>query len=155
MKSYQQDNAGKLLAEAFFLPEPVMGYGTQRALTVGTKDVTESLLRQGKTYHQQKDFDLALVSLRAYFDEVAVEPDYLPYLLAVTAAMATGHYKESVEHLNEMPRTKKQAEAAYRWYASLLSLRQENVVEARLHLEQLLALQPQAYPASELMDLLP
>lgn len=152
LSSYRSANAGKLLADKFFSALPAEGYGTQRALSPKQRATTEaSILSQGILYHQQKDYDRALVSLRAYLADQPVSDDYLPGLLASTAAFATGRYGEAQEFLENMSRDSDPALAAYHWQSALLALRKEDFSAARLHLEEVIKLRPAGYAANELL----
>lgn len=156
LSGYQRANAGRLLADKYFLAIPADGYGTQRALTPsGDVGAEASILRQGIRYHQQGDFDRALVSLRAYLDDQPVTEEYLPAYLAGTAAFATGRYEESREFIAGMTRTTRSAQAAYHWQTALLSLRDEDFPSARVHLEEVRDLLPAVYPVEELLGRLP
>lgn len=155
LTGYSEDNAGKLLAEEFFSPVPVQGYGTQRALTAGSRDAAASILRQGIVYHQQQDYDLALVSFRAYFEEAPVREDYLPTVLATTAAIATGNYAEARELLNGIPKTEKDMRQDYLWHAALLDLRNENFPAARESLTELERMDRTDYKVKALLGRLP
>jgi len=150
--SYRSGNAGKLLAEEYFTALPAGGYGTQRALrpvTIETNDA--AILDQGILYHQQQEYDRALVSLRAYLDDRPVTDDYLPGFLASTAAFATGRYAESQEYIQSMQRSSRSAKAAFHWQSALLELRQEELTSAHHHLEQVVSLDSTGYAAGELL----
>lgn len=155
LTGYSEDNAGKLLAEEFFSPVPVRGYGTQRALTVGNRAAAASILRQGIIYHQQQDYDLALVSFRAYFDEVPVREEYFPTVLASTAAFVTGNYEEAREFLDGIPQTEKTVRQDYLWHTALLDLRNEDFSAARERLAELEGMGQQDYEVKALLSRFP
>lgn len=155
LTGYAKDNQGKLLAEEFFSPVPVRGYGTQRALIAGSRDAAASILRQGIIYHQQQDYDLALVSFRAYFDEVPVREEYFPTVLASTAAFVTGNYEEAREFLDGISQTEKTVRQDYLWYTALLDLRDENFSAARERLTELEGMGQKDYEVKALLGRLP
>ncbi|WP_026231622.1 tetratricopeptide repeat protein [Neolewinella persica] len=127
MTSYRQANKGALLFGKYFEAAPMEGYGTQRSLASGQRDTDASILRQGIAYHQQEDFDLALVSFRAYL-EGNPEPDNgQVFLLAATAAMASGNYAEGEEYLEQIAKDDPQYGAAASWHTALLELRKEHL----------------------------
>ena len=153
---YGQQRTGYHLAMEYFDPQPIEGYGTQRALVPAVSVAQEaSFLRQGIRHHQLGDYDLALVSLRAYHDERPVANDYLPGLLASTAAFATGHYEEAEEWLGGMERGSAEGQRAYLWYKALCALRSEDFDTARDHLRRLTGLPGNSYPTRELLAELP
>lgn len=150
--SYRSGNAGKLLAEEYFSALPAGGYGTQRALrpvTIATNDA--AILDQGILFHQQQEYDKALVSFRAYLDAHPVTDDYLPGYLASTAAFATGRYHESEEYIGTIQRNSPTAQAAFHWQSAILALRREQFTAAQRHLGQVLELAPAEYAAEELL----
>lgn len=155
VSGYAEDNAGKLLAEEFFSPVPARGYGTQRVLVAGASDAAASILRQGVIYHQQEDYGLALMSLRAYLEESPVQEDHLALLLAATAAIATGYYTEARGFLDAVPRSGTAVHRDYLWYSALLDLRQEDTASARKQLERLDALGKTDYAVKALLGRLP
>lgn len=130
VRSYQRDNAGTLLYETYFDASPVNGYATQRSLAAGNADTDASILRQGKLYHQQKHYDLALMSLRAYLESNPEPDNDQVFLLAATAAMASGNYVEAEEYLQHVSKDDPEFGAAALWHTSLLALRKEDLQEA-------------------------
>ena len=127
LSSYREANKGALLFEEYFEAAPVEGYGTQRSLTVGQRDTDASILRQGIAYHQQADYDLALVSLRAYLDSNPLPDNDQVFLLAATAAIASGNYAEGEEYLKQIAKDDAKFGAAASWHTALLALRKENL----------------------------
>lgn len=134
MTNYRSHNSGRLLFEEFFEATPLGGYGTQRALgTIDQNDTDASILRQGIKYHQAGDYDLALVSLRAYLEGNPVQEEKAVMLLAAGAAMATGNYAEAREYVDELSES---APSAI-WYDALLNLRVEDIQGAKASLTAL------------------
>lgn len=154
---YRNANQGRLLYQRYFEATSPVGYGTLRAVaTPAALDGDASILAQGKRYHQTADYDLALVSLRAYLESNPAPEAYLPELLAGTAAMASGYYDEARDYLERLPTEDSDADGAALWYLSLLDLREENLVAARGKLE-LLAASParNQYPVGDVLGRLP
>ncbi|MFT5999603.1 MAG: tetratricopeptide (TPR) repeat protein [Neolewinella sp.] len=124
---YQRDHMGTLLYEAYFDATPANGYATQRSLAARNEDTDASILRQGKLYHQQKDYDLALMSLRAYLESNPEPDNDQVFLLAATAAMASGNYVEAEEYLQQISKNDAKFGAAASWHMALLCLRKEDL----------------------------
>lgn len=134
MTAYGRDQSGTRLFEAYFSATPPAGYATQRSLAVARQDEEASILRQAIVYHQQADYDLALVSLRAYLAGAPMPGHAETYLLAATAAVASGEYQEGKQYL-ELISPDDGATFIYAcWYDVLLLLRQEQLAEAALRL---------------------
>ncbi|NJC27730.1 hypothetical protein [Neolewinella antarctica] len=152
ISAYRQAAPGARLYNQYFTANSPIGYTTDRALGLTALAGDAAILEQGKRYHQDTDYDLALVSLRTYLDHNPVPNDYLPELLAGTAAMATGNYAEARSHLWQLPESDSDADGAALWYLSLLDLREENLVAARGKL-RLLAGSPagRQYPVEEVL----
>ncbi len=134
LTNFRQRNTGVMHYERYFSATPPTGYGLQRSLVsveAPANDLDQSILQQGILYHQAEDYDLALTSLRAYLESNPAPADHLPQLLATTAALATGHYGEAAKHLEAMPQTNPEAEAAAVWFSGLLDLRAEKLTAAR------------------------
>lgn len=95
---------------------------------------------------------MALVSLRAYLESNPTPDNFLPELLAGTAAMASGSYGEARRFLQQLPEEDSDADGAALWYLGLLDLREENLEAARGKL-QLLAGSParNQYPVEDLL----
>lgn len=149
-------NEGSRLFEKYFEASPANGYGTQRSLVADISDEDASILRQGVTYHQQADYDLALVSFRAYLESNPAPATDQPLLLAATAAIATGHYAEGEEYLNQIPADETEAGVASRWYIALLLLRRNDKRAAVWALRQIETSQnARAYPVGELLAKIP
>ncbi len=144
-----------MLFEQYFEAEPVSGYGTQRSLATGISDEDASILRQGITYHQQMDYDLALVSFRAFLESNPEPASDRPLLLAATAAIATGHYAEGKEYLAQITEDDSEIGTAANWHQALLLLRKEERSAALAEL-QLVGRSPagSAYPTEDLVKLL-
>ncbi len=153
LQSYQAANTGRLLMEEFFDARPAYGYGTQRVLTAAGNplDTDASILRQGTLYHQEEQYDLALVAFRAYFSGSPVDPDPLHLQLAATAAMSAGAYTEAADFVAELSA----ASADKHWWQSLLALRQEDLVAAKAHLQAIAERKDHNYPVADLLRLLP
>lgn len=153
--TYGESNEGALLFEEYFEAEPAGGYGTQRSLAAGVSDEDASILRQGIAYHQQADFDLALVAFRAFLESNPIPTTDQPLLLAATAAIATGHYAEGEEYLEQIAEDDSEVGTAANWHQALLHLRKEGrsaaLVELR-HVER--ATVGRSYPAAELIEVL-
>lgn len=137
MSSYRQGNAGTLLFEEYFSATPAQGYATQRSLAVAGNDTDASILHQGKLYHQQQDYDLALMSLRAFLESNPVPATGEPLFLAATAASATGHYAEAAEYLAQIAPDEPEYGPEASWHTALLLLKDEKPVAARPYLEGL------------------
>jgi tetratricopeptide (TPR) repeat protein len=137
VSSYQRGNSGTIMYEAYFDATPVNGYATQRSLAAGTNDTDASILRQGKLYHQQKDYDLALMSLRAYLESNPEQTSSKPLLLAATSALATGRYSEGEELLQLINMDIPEHGNAAKWYTALLHLRKEEKTKAAKLLREL------------------
>lgn len=139
--------------EEFFSAQPPNGYGTQRALSPAgaTSDADASILRQGVRYHQEEEYDLALVAFRAYFsgEPVSVKPLHLN--LATTAALASGAYADAATFVAEMP----VASTDRLWWGAMLDLRREKLRGAKDKLEQLVERNDNSYPAAVLLQRLP
>lgn len=149
---FQQEKRGELLFEAYFSPQPVMGYSTQRSLTPAATAPELSLLRQGIAYHQQEDYAFALASLRAYLEGHPLTETAEPYLLAATAAIATGRYAEGLELLEQIPPEAQAFHLAAAWHTALLKLREENFAAATVLLQQVAAQRGDGqYPVGELL----
>lgn len=155
MTTYGEANAGVLLFEEYFDAAPANGYGTQRSLAAGISDEDASILRQGILYHQQADYDLALVSFRAFLESNAETASDRDLLFAATAAIATGHYAEGGEYLDLITEDDSEPGTAANWHQALLHLRGEErkaaLAELRL-VEQATA--GRSYPAGKLSGLL-
>ena len=152
--TYRNAKPGEVLYNRYFEAQTPAGAGiTRAAVGEAAADPDVSILEQGKRYYQSEDYDLALVSLRAYLEANPTPEDYLPELLAGTAAMATGHYSEGKRYLQRLPESHAAADAAALWYLSLLDLREENLSAARGKL-QLLADQRMGaeYPVTEVLQ---
>ena len=147
---YRQTNPGLHLYQAYFEATPHVGQGITRAAAAPSGEY--AVLEQGKRYHQAGQYDYALTSLRSYLTTQPIPADYLPELLAGTAAMATGNYAEARRYLQELPTEDTDADAAALWYLSLLDLHDENLDAAQGKL-QLLTASPAArqYPVDELL----
>ena len=155
MTTHGEVNEGVLLFEEYFEAKPVAGYGTQRSLAAGISDEDASILRQGIAYHQRADYDLALVSFRAFLESNPVPATDQPLLLAATAAIATGHYAEGAEYLNQITEDDSEVGTAANWHQALLYLRKEEGSTALMELRNVeLATAGRAYPTVELMGLL-
>ena len=136
--SFKAENSGALLFDRYFDATPVNGYSIQRGLTPAkVTDQDASILRQGVNWHQSKDYDLALVSLRAYLESNPVPATGRPLLLAATAAIAIGEYEEAAGYLAEVPRVDAATRVADDWYTALLALRKEDLAAARPLLEKI------------------
>lgn len=140
------------MAAEYFDARPPQGYGIQRALTPTVSDDTgASILRQGIRYHQQAEYDLALVAFRAYFEDNPEIDDPLPAALAASAAIASGVYDEAPMFLAELP----ESDVTRLWLQALLELREEDFGAAKQLLGALDQTQGNPYPAADLMDRLP
>lgn len=150
--TYRQVNQGNRLYHQYFSAESPLGYQTTRAVGKAS-DQEASIWEQAKRYHQGKDYQLALSSLRNYFESEPAPNTFLPELLAGTAAMASGEYTEARRFFQEIPADNQEVDAAALWYLSLLDLKQENLQAAQGKLE-LLTSNPagKAYPAEELLE---
>ncbi|MFK8164788.1 MAG: hypothetical protein AB8H12_20245 [Lewinella sp.] len=124
---YRSSNTGVLLYEAYFDATPVNGYATQRSLAAAAPDEDASILRQAITYHQQTDYDLSLMSFRAYLESHPQPDNDQVFLLAATAAMASGNYAEGEEYLQQIDKTDTEFGAAASWHNALLLLRKEKL----------------------------
>ncbi len=136
---FQVKNSGALLFERYFSARPVTGYTTQRSLAAGDTNADASTMRQGIAYHQREDYDLALVALRAYLEGNPEPTTNEPFLLAATAAIATGRYAEGAELLEQIPTDDPAFGLAARWHLALLQLRAENKATAAELLRQIAA----------------
>jgi tetratricopeptide (TPR) repeat protein len=130
MTTYGGTREGASLFEAYFDATPPDGYATQRSLAATRQDEEASILRQAIIYHQQADYDLALVSLRASLDGFPMPGNAETYLLAATAATASGEYREGKQYLDLISPDDGVTFVYARWYAALLALRQEQTAEA-------------------------
>lgn len=133
----RQENKGTLLFEKYFDAAPVEGYGTQRSLTANQRDTDASILRQGIAYHQQADYDLALMSFRAYLESNPEPASDQVFFLAATAAIAAGNYTEGEELLNQVAKDDAEFGAAASWHTALLALKKENLPAATSELRSL------------------
>jgi lipopolysaccharide biosynthesis regulator YciM len=137
VSNYQRAHKGALLYETYFDATPVDGYATQRSLAAGNEGTDASILRQGKLYHQQKDYDLALMSLRAYLESNSEPTSSEPLLLAATAAMATGRYDEGNEFLQLINLDSPDQGNTAKWYSALLLIRKGEKANATNLLREL------------------
>jgi len=152
MVGFRSEKKGAALYHQYFDPTPVGGYGIQRALGVESLTTDQSILQQGILYHQQREYDLALVAFRAYLEGQSVTAGPRPYLLAATAAMARGAYEEAAGYLDRMPRDDDAAVAAHGWYSALLDLREEKLSLAASRLKNLLEQKGgKEYPVSQVV----
>ena len=135
--NYRSANQGQRLYGKYFSAESPIGYQTLRAVGAAQLDDEASILEQGKRYHQQQDYDMALVSFRAYLESNPEPASFLPELLAGTSAMASGYYDEARDYFERLPTNVSEADGAALWYLSLLDLRDENIDAARGKLEVL------------------
>jgi tetratricopeptide (TPR) repeat protein len=152
ISNYQRSHKGALLYETYFDATPADGYATQRSLSAGNDDTDASILRQGKLYHQQKEYDLALMSLRAYLESNPEPDDGQVFLLGATAAMASGNYAEATAYLQQISKDDAELKAAASWHTALLDLREENLQKAINGLRLLEeAGQDRLYPVKEIL----
>lgn len=101
-------------------------------------DTEASILRQAVAYHQAKDYDYAIMALRAYREEAAqVSPEVS--LLSATAAIASGYYEEGAAYLSEVGPDDGHAFAEASWYAALLAVRSDRLRAAQAHLDRVTA----------------
>lgn len=141
-----------MLYETYFDATPVNGYATQRSLTAATPDEDASILRQGVRYHQEQDYDLALMSFRAYLESNPEPNNDQVFLLAATAAMASGNYAEGEEYLMRIAKDDSEFGAAASWYIALLTLRKEKLDAAAAELRLLeQAGMDRLYPVKEIL----
>ncbi|OAV43297.1 hypothetical protein [Lewinella sp. 4G2] len=152
VQGYRNATPGEVLYRQYFQAEMPANAGNTRAVAVATLDPDASLLEQGRRHYLSEDYDLALVSLRAYLESNPFPDDYLPELMAGTSAMATGNYAEGKRYLQQLPDTHDEADAAALWYLSLIDLHEEQLGAARAKLE-LLSQQPlgSEYPVNEVL----
>lgn len=152
LSNCQHNHTGTTLYEAYFDATPVNGYATQRSLAAGNEDTDASILRQGKLYHQQKDYDLALMSLRAYLESNPEPGNHQVFLLAATAAMASGNYGEAATYLQQISQENPEFGAAASWHTALLALKKEDLSAATKELRSLeLAGMNRLYPVQEIL----
>ena len=130
------DRTGSRLYAEYFRPEPVGGYAAQRAFVRAT-EAESSVLQQAITYHREAAYDHAIVAFRNYLDDVATDADPRVFVLAGTAALATGNYDEASEYLNSLNEEDGPAYAEALWYGALNDLQAERIVSARVQLEEL------------------
>ena len=136
------------MAEAFFDARPPGGYRTQRVLTpTDVADPDASILRQAIRYHQQEQYDLALVAFRAHFADHPESDEALTISLAASAAMASGVYAEAGSFSRMLP----EGNATRLWLQALLALREERRVYASQLLNQLEQTPNNPYPSSDLL----
>ena len=135
--SCQRNNTGVLLYEAYFDATPVNGYATQRSLAAAALDEDASILRQGIRYHQERDYDLALMSFRAYLESNPEPGNDQVFLLTATAAMASGNYAEAEAYLKQIDKDNSEFAVAASWHTAMLALRNENLDAAAAELRLL------------------
>ena len=153
MTTYGESDGGVLLFEEYFEAKPVYGYGIRRSLAADLSDTDASILRQGISYHQQADYDLAIVSFRAFLESNPEPADDQPLLLAATAAIATGHYAEGMDYLDEITEDDSETGTAANWHQALLHLRKGNNAAALAELQRVKqARAGRAYPTARLLE---
>ncbi|MEM9929138.1 MAG: hypothetical protein AAF840_04930 [Bacteroidota bacterium] len=150
--NFQKEQSGALLFEEYFSPQPLMGYSTQRSLTAGDISSETSMLRQGIAYHQQEDYELALVALRAYLAGQPENPPPAAHLLAATAAIMTGQYEEGKALLEDGTPTASEYAIASTWYQALLAIRAQQFQQAKEALQRLSGTPgSEKYPINDLL----
>ena len=152
--SYRAEQPGVRLFKDYFSPVPVQGYAAQRSLSAGVNDEDASIIRQAYAHHKAADYDLALVSFRAYFESNPVPINDEALLLAGTSAVATGHYAEGEEYLDQIEDSGAFAAEAW-WHLALIDLREENLMAGRDELKRIIKKEAGGLPASELLKKIP
>lgn len=147
--------SGERLYAEYFDAEPVSGYGTQRAF-VRLTDQEASVLRQAITYHQDRDYDYAIMAFRNYLATNPIPADPRIAVLAGTAAMATGHHQEAREYFDLLTEEDGFAYAESLWYGALNELHADRLPSVRVLLEELRDNRyASEYPLVDLMPRLP
>lgn len=153
--SYRAERPGDRLFGAYFSAAPVQGYPAQRSLSAGMVDADASILRQAYAYHKAADYDLALVSFRAFLESNPVPESDETLLLAGTSAVATGNYAEGAEYLRRVDENGAFAAEA-RWHLALLDLREGSLAAARGELRRISeAPAGRSLPVGELLEKIP
>lgn len=150
--TYRSAHLGNRLFKEYFTAVPQQGYGTQRGFARDT-DQEASVLRQAYNYHQNADYDLAIVSFRSYLSTNPVPADARIPILAATAALANGHTAEAKELLTLVNEDDGAAYASATWYQAMAELRAERLVAAEVLLTELHdSRYAVAYPTGDLLE---
>lgn len=155
VSSYRAEQPGVRLFGEYFSAVPVQGYAVQRSLSAGANDEDASILRQAFAYHKSADYDLALVSFRAYLESNPLPVHEETLLLAGTSAVATGNYAEGAEYLDQIE-TSGELAAEARWHLALIDLQQGKLTSARGELKRVATSKNgQGLPITELLEKIP
>ncbi len=155
VSAYRAEQPGVRLFTAYFNPVPVQGYAAQRSLSAGVNDADASIIRQAYAYHKAADYDLALVSFRAYLESNPAPVNDETLLLAGTSAVATGNYAEGEEYLDQIEKNGPFAAEAW-WHLALIDVRQGDFAAGKNELKRVISKAGTGIlPASELLGQLP
>ena len=152
VSSFRAERSGARLFSEYFSAAPVQGYGVQRSLAVDQVDVDASILRQAYAHHKAENYDLALVSFRAYLESNPVPENDEVLMLAGTSAVAMGNYGEGAEYFDQIEATGEFAAEAW-WHLALINLQGDNLTDARSEWRKVSANKQGArFPAIELLE---
>ncbi|TXF83360.1 hypothetical protein FUA23_21595 [Neolewinella aurantiaca] len=130
MSAYKKEQPGKHLFSTYFDAAPSQGYTTQRSLSASANDTDASIIRQAYTYHKSADYDLALMSFRAYLESNPLPVSDETLLLAGTSAVATGNYAEGADYLDQIDQEGEYASEAW-WHLALIDLQRGDLKAAK------------------------
>ncbi|MFT4687526.1 MAG: tetratricopeptide (TPR) repeat protein [Neolewinella sp.] len=155
ISSYRAEQPGVRLFTKYFSAVPMQGYSAQRSLAAGMKEADASIIRQAYVYHEATNYDLALVSFRAYLESNPVPKSDETLLLAGTAAVAAGEYAEGAEYLDQIEEGGEFTAEAW-WYLALIDLQQGDLAAARGELKRVTGSNyGQLFPVKEVLGKIP
>lgn len=153
--SYRAEQPGARLFTEYFSAVPIQGYTAQRSLSAGVPDADASILKQAYTYHKAADYDLALVSFRAYLESNPFPVNEETLLLAGISAVATGEYAEGAEYLDQIDGGGEYAAEAW-WHLALIDLQRGDLKAARGELQRVTSNSyGRNFPAEDVLEKIP
>jgi outer membrane protein assembly factor BamD (BamD/ComL family) len=153
--SYRAEQPGARLFAEYFSAVPAQGYTAQRSLSARAHDEDVSIIKQAYSYHKAADYDLALVSFRAYLESNPLPANEEALLLAGISAVATGEYAEGAEYLGQIDKDGAYAAEAW-WHLAMIDLQRGDLKAARGELQRVAASSySRNFPAEDVLAKIP